>query len=175
MKLKLSPLSIADPTLVTDEERSYTKKHADITAWVRGNPVSDTMIYRDGFSQQVYFFRDVVLRHLFDSGKVVSSHYSKSIKLPVVFFEIPGLQVIMRDNFHGTMISVNAGIDLDIPDGFFKKEEGIPTWTEGFDRSWIFPSFNDSRSTFSFEIGSEYMLFTLLYLIVQQVKKHYVA
>lgn len=78
-----------------------------IQAWINANIPEDDLLYRDAGIDQGVFFRDQLGRCIVRSyeeftncASVIGEHLSKSVKLPVVLFERPGLSVVVRDNFH---------------------------------------------------------------------------
>jgi len=98
----------------------------DLDAWGRANQPSNSLIYRNGVSSQLRqigglaailptFSRDEV-----HPPKVVGSHISKSVKLPVSCFRFtPSDQrsslVFIRDNFHDIKVVVCGDSPIQIP------------------------------------------------------------
>ena len=84
-----------------------------IQEWISQQLVEDEMLWKGAFSSQMVFLRDE-LQSLVSAGlswrkrkeaevaRVISTHTSKSIVLPVVEFARPdlGVRFIVRNNFH---------------------------------------------------------------------------
>lgn len=71
----------------------------------RFKDIKDTMLWRDAALGQVKNF-ELLARDFNAATAVVSSHWSKSIALPVVLFELNGGTVVIRDNFHDVNVAV---------------------------------------------------------------------
>ena len=81
-----------DPSVIA-YARNYYETHlpVDVTAWMRVNEPKETLIYAKGLREQICFVRDT-LNSLFRSTYtecdkypplVISTHYSKSVKMSV--------------------------------------------------------------------------------------------
>lgn len=71
----------------------------ELKEWAEKNKPSDQMIWKGAAAGQVERFAELAGR-LELPAQVVSTHSSKSIKLPVVMFEHGGKKFYVRDNFH---------------------------------------------------------------------------
>ncbi len=88
-------IDCTDPS-VTAFARNYYDKHlpVDLTAWVRVNRPDEKLIYGKFLGDQVCFVRDTLCFLLFPTYEewkdnqplVISTHYSKSVKLPIFQF-----------------------------------------------------------------------------------------
>ena len=145
--------------------------------WMRKDNIDDKMLWKKAAESQEYFLRDEICTNLLCTHAfVVSTHTSKSIKLPVYFFMMHnGIKVVCRENFHGWMLSVKlpkdrpyediipkdlieCGYDGDISDCYF----------EGFRKEWVFEGYkpNDKKQrNFSFGIYSDYEFYTVMYML----------
>jgi hypothetical protein len=72
----------------------------DFGEWVRDNPVSPNMIWKDAAEKQFRRFREMG-EAIGEMLYVVGHHTSKSIKLPVVAFRATNGWFVLRDNFYG--------------------------------------------------------------------------
>ena len=80
-----------DPSVV-EFVRDYYDKHlpVDVTAWIRVNKPDENLFYAKGLGDQVCFVRNTLcslLRSTYEERRdnpplVISTHYSKSVKLP---------------------------------------------------------------------------------------------
>lgn len=137
--------------------------------WARKNVPED----EDSVWSQVMFVRDQVTRLFYKEAndlhvQVVGTHTSKSRLLPVYSIAVPELEVRMRSNWHDWKVSVVSKNPILLPDLFHQmigSGRPEPTCMEGFERDWIFGSFRDSTTRFSYECTTNYDLYTSLYLV----------
>lgn len=146
-----------------------------LQTWFSANMPAEDLIYKDGMSQQVMFVRDtitgVLARSYFEYKrlpKVISTHTSKSVKLPVYYFNSAYAKIIMRCNFHDWKVSVESKVgpmDMDL-DRLCGTKEPIPTcYCEGFRTEWVFPPYSQNKEKFTVEIRDKYQLYTFLFLL----------
>jgi len=104
--------------------KDFYDKHlpVDVTTWIRVNTPDDKLICKDGQGKQVVFIRDTIVRHMFYEGewdskrydefqpKVISTHMSKSVLLPVmeIYLKEYGILLTLRNNFYNWNISVES-------------------------------------------------------------------
>ena len=159
--------------------RDYYDKHlpVDVTAWIRVNKPDENLIYAKGLGDQVCFVRDRLchlLRSTYEEWRdnpplVISTHYSKSVKLPVfqINLEKYGIEMVLRYNFYDWKISMNSDKSLYFAYmGLFNPTEEISyLYCEGFPRDKVYGSYEQSHSQFTIEIGSHYDLYTFIFLL----------
>ena len=167
-----------DPSVV-EAVRDYYDKHlpVDVTAWFRVNEPDKNLIYAKGLGDQVSFVRDTLcslLRSTYEEWRdnpplVISTHYSKSVKLPVyqINMEKYGIEMVLRSNFYDWKISVKSDKPLDFDYmGLFNPTEKISSvYCEGFPKDKVYGSYEQSHSQFTIEIGSRYDLYTFIFLL----------
>lgn len=150
----------------------------DVTAWIRVNEPRETLIYREAQGEQVRFVRDVISNRLVfadlswdehDEPMVISHHYSKSVKLPVfqITREDLGIEFVLRCNIYDWKISVKSEKPLDFDFmGLFDPKEVVSRFCcEGFPEDKIYGSYEQNKSQFTIELGSEYNVYTFFFLI----------
>ena len=164
---------------VVEFARDYYDKHlpVDVTAWIRVNEPDENLIYAKGLGDQVCFVRDILcqlLRSTYEEWRdnpplVISTHYSKSVKLPVfqINLEKYGIEMVLRYNFYDWKISVKSDkpLDFDYMGLFNPKEEIASVYCEGFPKDKVYGSYEQSHSQFTIEIGSHYDLYTFIFLL----------
>ena len=167
-----------DPSVIA-YARDYYDKHlpVDVTAWIRVNEPDKNLIYAKGLGDQVCFVRDTLcqlLRPTYEEWRdnpplVISTHYSKSVKLPVfqINLEEYGIEMVLRYNFYDWKISVKSdkSLDFDYMGLFNPTEEISYLYCEGFPRDKVYGSYEQSHSQFTIEIGSHYNLYTFIFLL----------
>ncbi len=163
--------------------------------WISSQTVGDEMLWKGAFGHQVGFMRDR-LNYLLASGleampedlaTVISTHMSKSIRLPVVSFNRPdlGIRFVVRDNFYNWKLSVvdeTRRIRRGAPDftGLFKtRPPPEPDYTgdplayvyfEGFPGDLVFGYYDASDgSRWSAEISGNNEMWTTLFLCMRAV------
>lgn len=159
-----------------------------IQLWANENEPSKEMSYFDGYWDQIMFVRDQI-RFLLgvdghgqtdDKVRVVGTHVSKSIKLPVFELDLQekyGLKIFMRDNFHDWKVSIKSDRDIDCDFmNLFEEIEAISyLYCEGMTKDQIFGMHKENKKEFTIEIYNNYQLYTFMwilknYLSVKQIK-----
>jgi hypothetical protein len=133
--------------------------------WAIEHQPEEEMLWKNGYWDQVYLLRDsirfMVLKgedregDPWDEPKVVSSHRSKSIILPVVQYVAPmRFDIWVRGNFHNWIVSVKAA--KPVPDLFFDlftRDEAVhEVYAEGFKREWVFGSYAIDQTEFTVDL-----------------------
>lgn len=158
-----------------------------IREWISGNAVGDEMVWKGAAGRQCKFLYEDLqgligmgLREG-EIGRVISSHTSKSIDLPVVEFARPdlGLRIVARNNFSDWKISVisERPIVADFSGLFYTNPPVEPDYTgdklspvyfEGFPRELVFGYYDTSdKRRFSAEIYGNHSLWTVIFLIMR--------
>lgn len=94
--------------------------HPKLEEWLVQRPTLAGMVWRGAAQRQWTLLRDIVLplaRELDELSeiRVVSTHRSKGIELPVVEISLPclGIRIWARDNFHDWAVTVESESELD--------------------------------------------------------------
>lgn len=162
----------------------------NLGAWAIANRPADEMLWRGGAIDQIVFVRDA-LNPLVQRGidyddwnqvRVISTHRSKSIVLPVYEMSRPdlGIRLIARDNFHNWKLSVVSQYDVpvDLSGLCYTSPPRDPGYTgdklsgcyfEGFPSDLVFGYFDRDRRRFSAELYGEHDMFTAVFLIMRAV------
>lgn len=162
--------------------RVYYEKHlpVDVTTWIRVNSPDERLLYKDGLGSQVCLVRDTIMRNMFYSGefnsgrykefqpKVISTHCSKSVLLPVMEIDLReyGIKITLRNNFYNWNLSVESDIDVvydhkgTIDDGAFGY-----CFCEGFPANKRFGKYEENKKNFTVCITGDYQLYTFMYLL----------
>lgn len=148
--------------------------------WTRGHIVEDRMHWKGAAEDQFFFYRDALAYRICKNPeqdcRVVSTHRSKSIVLPVVAYETKWGWVISRHNFYNFMCTVSlhlgkgftAPVPLPINDYMAGDKQTVnPVYCEGFDPSWVYSRYQPGCNTFTSEFANKYDLYTALYTINQ--------
>lgn len=102
-----------------------------------------------------------------DLWKVCSFHTSKSVQLPVYYYENEQLTLVMRNNFHDWNVSVKANKSILIPSYMDVREAGC---CEGME-NYKFSSYEGSKYKFSFYSPFNEHLWAILWCITTQTKQ----
>lgn len=146
--------------------------------WINDNQPKEEMLWKNAWSNQVVWVRDKLPAFLIDNHEyedyekirnsiiVISTHISKSIKLPVYKITVDDNEFILRNNFYDWKISANLKKPLTID---FNKlgiihdivEKINPIYCEGFKNEWVWDSYDDNQQKFTTELitDSDVMLF----------------
>ena len=106
----------------------------NIQKWFIENQPGDEMRYKDSWWKNNVFIRDRILRlfpHYY--AEVIGTHYSKSIKCPVIKTGYKGVEIIWQYNFYDWQIMIKSDEKLDLDflevygaDGKYFYYQGIP-------------------------------------------------
>lgn len=154
--------------------------------WANTHKPDESMIWKKSFWNQIVFVRDELPKTLIekynyslyeaigDEVRVISTHTSKSILLPVYKISYPGreLTFIVRNNFHDWKVSVIScqPIEADFGNLFDPTQKVSSTYCEGFDPSWVFGSHEENNMKFTVEIRDNFEMYTFFWLIRQALK-----
>lgn len=190
--------------IMEDVKEDLTKYQPDrssqvppLTQWIRDNNPDEKMSWKGAFSDQVCFVRDRIPGILANSLEeyqgiqhlnlgVISTHVSKSIKLPVYELKFRDFTFTIRHNFHDWKISVEVPywlrpIEASDFERIFDPALRIShVYCEGFPKNKVFGSFNDylpkatvpyADRKFTIEISEKYSVFTFFYILNQRYIK----
>jgi hypothetical protein len=138
--------------------------------WADHHQPDESLYFSDGFWNQVQF----ALRHLpaalgcqREQVSVISSHFSKSVELPVYRIRAHGMALTLRNNFHDWKVSVDSDAEVvgDFSGLFDSKRKVLPVYCEGFAETDVHGPFSDDRRRFTVEIADNFRLYTFLYLL----------
>lgn len=145
--------------------------------WMRKQEIDDKMLWKKAAEKQEVFLRDDICMNLLHTHAfVVSTHTSKSIKLPVYAFLMHnGIKVICRENFYGWKLSVvlpkKRPVANIIPEDLFEDgyNKDIPScYFEGFKNRWVYSGYNPedkNQTKFSFGVYSDYDFYMVMYFL----------
>lgn len=150
--------------------------------WANNHEPSENLIFKDGYWEQIRFVRDTipyVLTKTYKKGRiiqenirVISSHVSKSVELPVYQIRLnDGTSFTLRYNFHDWKVSVDSPtpVETDFM-GLFNPDEQIgDVYCEGFPVETVFSSYNRNKNRFTVEIPDEYHLFTFFWIYADKI------
>lgn len=140
--------------------------------YMRTHEISDEMIWKRSAIDQMVFVRDTLCDYLLRVPVfVVSTHRSKSIELPVYYFEMRnGIRAIMRENFHGWIVTLITPHPVTLEEfchgyGAYPYEDIPKCYAEGFKDSWLHPYVKEGARRTTFDVDGNYKLYTLFYLL----------
>ena len=138
--------------------------------WMRNWELDKNLIYKKAAESQAIFVRDEIARHLLRVPVfVVSTHTSKSCLLPVYSFVMNnGINVIMRENFYGWVVSLKANHRFSLPEDLVHGDGGdnpslSECYCEGFEYSWVHAYGVNQITETTVRVDSDYELYTLFY------------
>ena len=135
------------------------------------------MLWKKSAIDQEIFLRDTICTNLLHTHSfVISTHTSKSIKLPVYAFLMHnGIKVICRENFYGWKMSIELPKPKPFADILPKdiisegyKEDIHNCYFEGFKNEWVYPGYNPddiNQTKFSIGIYSDYNFYMAMYIL----------
>lgn len=147
-----------------------------IQEWINGYKTDEELRYKNGAIQLAMFFRDRLARCVartfseFEGcATVIAEHRSKSVILPVVLLERPGLSVVARDNFHNVAISVKreSDVPLDRLASLIEEPDSDVslTYCEGFPKEWGFGAFARDPKRFTCHVGNQFEAYAFLRMV----------
>ena len=149
-----------------EKEKSYPL----LLQWMRSQEIDDKMLWKKAAINQECFVRDVLTQGLLKVPVfVVSTHMSKSVRLPVYRFRIQnGIVVTMRENFYGWVVSLKNPFPVDLPedlvggDGAGHNEDITSCYCEGFKEDWVYPYGTKGVRLTTFRVEGDYRLYALM-------------
>jgi len=158
-------------------------KSTQLQEWAKTNEPAGTLIYREGYWDQIMFVRDKmagVLAPKFEDYqniqtgmRVISTHTSKSVRLPVFKVELAdGTVFVMRYNFHDWKVLVDSPRDVDADFmGLFNPSQRISSvYCEGFPKEYVYGPYAESKRQFTIELpAGHYYLFTFFWIFARVV------
>lgn len=183
MKNSITPVEVSYSE-ISESNRNHSWSH--LHAWFMENKPDDSMVYKEAACRQIMFVRDEVpslfTKFMLKKIEVISTHTSKSIKLPVYHVVLEnGIELIMRGNFHDWKITVSSPFEIPLPQELLSNQsrttEKINScYCEGFEKEWILDSYLNNKREFTIEIGSSlYELYTFFFLLSVEVNKESLA
>lgn len=157
--------------------------------YMRCTDIDKKMLWKGSAEHQMSFVNRMTRGLLKVPCFVISRHRSKSVELPVYGFRMRnGIEIIMRDNFYDWKVSIKTPmemfLDLDGCRDLFSgwsHEVGVSEKTgrklysydgdiaecycEGFNHDWVHPFYRKGCRECTIEVGGDYRLYTLLYLL----------
>lgn len=160
-----------------------THDSPNLLEWVDANEPSSDMYFATSFWDQVVFVRDQ-LPALFSSNydercrlrdniRVISTHNSKSIKLPVYRFETPdGTTFIMRYNFHNWIVSVESptSIWVQFKDLFDSNYRVQSVYAEGIPDEHVHGSYGNNQRNFTVELPAGYYAIYVFFWLISRCR-----
>ncbi len=141
------------------------------------------LLYKKSAEAQIMFVRDDLGRALASSWQqwsgedengeggavtVIGEHRSKSVRLPVYHVALPGIELVLRDNFYNWKVSVrsDAPIHNVVGWGLFREDEEIHgVYCEGFPREWVHGPYAKDSRRFTVELSGEYEVYAFCLLV----------
>ena len=142
-----------------------------VTEFMRLNINDESLFYKSGANNQMYFVENVFSNQLLGAEAfVVSTHRSKSCLLPVYAIKMyNGIKIIMRNNFHDWVLTIMSPKEISIPNdlvyGLHGDNDITPVYCEGFKKEWVFGYKTENFKNTTVYVYDNLRLFTLLYLL----------
>ena len=160
-----------------------TNLPVDLLTWCRENEPSDNMVYKQEYWKQIMFIRDTLNTIFYNNREeykanpvmVINTHTVKSIEMPVyeIILKDYDVKFILRNNFYDWKISVISKNDIEVDFmGIVDENEVINSvLCEGFKANQVFGCYKDNKKEFTFKVRSRYELYTIMYIIKNNLIK----
>lgn len=149
--------------------------------WANDHDPRDTNLsFKDGYWHQIMFVRDKIVglftteyedykRFLENNVRVISTHLSKSVILPVYRITLnDGTEFTLRYNFYNWKVSVSSPrpVDIDFGDLFnpYNERDILAVYCEGFPEDTVFGCYASNKQQFTVEIATNNILWTFFWL-----------
>lgn len=141
----------------------------ELQKWAENNKPEETLLFKKEYYAQIKFVQGVIPRTLAKDYndcieiqkniRVISTHRSKSVTLPVFRVELKGgTAFTMRYNFYNWKISVSSPDVVKIdPTGIFDPNKHInAVYCEGFPEQLVYGSYAENPLQFTIELPAGY-------------------
>jgi hypothetical protein len=156
--------------------------HPQLQEWADAHVPKETLLFRDGYWEQIIFVRDTISRVLSDSHDtwidikegwvVINTHFTKSVELPVYQLKLKnGIVITMRENFYDWKVSIHSprDIKMNIMGLFNPKNKIEATNCDGFPESQVYGPYAKNKRKFTFEITNNNKLYTFFWIFSHTV------
>jgi hypothetical protein len=155
----------------------------DLLTWMRVYEPKNKMCCKQAYWNQTVFVRDDINRMFYSTYedykanpvKVISTHVSKSIVLPVYYIYLKkyNTKIIMRNNFYDWKISIDSEQSITGIDEFFGEDTPIASvYCEGFEESWVYGMYKENNKHFTIELrNNSYIVYTFFYMLKKSLEK----
>jgi hypothetical protein len=159
-----------------------SQEQNQLQEWANIHRPAEDLIYKDGYWDQITFVRDEIpgilsrnyeeLRAIQLNTKVVSTHRSKSVCLPVFRIELPdGTAFTMRYNFRDWKVSVESPREVcaDFMGLFNPRARVNAVYCEGFPTELVYGPYAQNGRRFTIELpGGKQHIFTFFWIFAYQ-------
>jgi hypothetical protein len=156
--------------------------HPQLQPWANEHEPAEALIYGKRYWEQIIFVRDVLTsvfarsyeqyRQLSDNIRVIGTHRSKSVELPVYQLTLDnGVVITMRHNFYDWKVSISSPREIEMDFMSLASATYVinPVYCEGFPREVVYGSYAQNRKQFTLEIGQEHKLYTFMWVFSHHV------
>lgn len=160
-----------------------------IGEWVQAHRPSETLLWKGGVADQVditwslYYllcrrfpmnrWQEATEWKHAHTPRVISTHRSKSVTLPVIYLPSDNISLIMRGNFFNWVVSVDAAWPvLDTFHDLIQRGEHVAhCYAEGFDKEWVYEEYPRNKQRFTTTVPySLHALWAFVWLLSHQFK-----
>jgi hypothetical protein len=171
-----------EKTMTTVPSSVDTRQTMNLQDWAIAHQPDEKMFFKDGYWHQIIFVRDIVPcifakthrgQETVQYGtKVISTHTSKSIRLPVYQVELEDRTTFtMRDNFNDWKVSVSSPreVKADFLDLFDPNMSIDSCYCEGFPENLVYGPYAKNKREFTIALSSNYQLYTFFWIFTNKV------
>jgi hypothetical protein len=131
--------------------------NANIQNWFLENAPSDDMNYKEAWWKNNIFIRDRILK-LFPHyiAEVVGTHYSKSIKCPVIKTGYKGVEIIWQYNFYDWQIMIKSNKDLKLTNLKLYNADADYLYYQGIPENYKFDRYSKTnKKQFAIDVSGD--------------------
>lgn len=158
----------------------------EFQSWANNHEPSERMRFKDGYWNQINFFRDELFQIAFWNMSehahlcklsVIDTHVSKSIELPVCKIEFANdkinFEMVVSYNFH--MFSVSVRCNHAIPETvktlkLLDSTKSCYCYLYGFPDEYHFSPYDENQSEFSCTINDRYEMWAFMRVITTMIE-----
>ena len=135
------------------------------------------MVFKKGYWDQIYIVRNRMRDFFKDrikQARVVSTHVSKSIQLPVMMVQLTdGTIFIIRSNFYDWKVTVVSPTAIILNTSIFTCNEQVdPIYCEGFNKDWVLGPYSQNNKEFTIELyDDQQFVYPMIALLVAALEK----
>ena len=172
----------------------------NLQAWLIENEFDDTYLYKKAWWNVYVFVRDIIFPLIVHSisdytpvldkyglvdwnheieytntiHSIIGSHYSKSLRHPVIQIKLPQIMLTFRCNFYDWEVMVDSQVPIYLPYPLILNDENTHLYYQGIPEEFIIHNIYDAKTNnkkFCYQCDTNYQFYAFMIAICDSVKR----